>query len=106
MTRDKRYGTRRWKATRLRVLHRDRWACFVPGCGVSASVADHIEPVYPGMPNASFFNEANLRASCRHHNLRRGQVAQFERELAGEPVPERRNPLVTPLRLPRTPRIY
>jgi 5-methylcytosine-specific restriction endonuclease McrA len=85
MTRDKRYGTRRWKATRLRVLHRDLWACFVPGCGVSASVADHIDPVYPGMPSAWFFDEANLRAACRHHNLRRGHVAQFERELAGEP---------------------
>ena len=70
MKRDKRYGTRRWKATRLRVLHRDLWECFVPGCGVSASVADHIDPVYPGMPSAWFFDEANLRAICRHHNLR------------------------------------
>jgi 5-methylcytosine-specific restriction endonuclease McrA len=105
MTLDRRYGTRRWKATRLRVLHRDLWACFVPGCGVSASVADHIEPVYPGMPTAWFFDEANLRASCRRHNTARGVAARLQRELAGAPEPVRRHPLVAPFR-PSKPRIY
>jgi len=105
MKRDKRYGSRRWKATRLRVLHRDLWACFVPGCGVSASVADHIIPVYPGMPNSWFFDEANLRASCKRHNTARGVAARLERELAGEVEPARPNRLVTPFR-PRSPRIY
>jgi 5-methylcytosine-specific restriction endonuclease McrA len=105
MTLDKRYGTRRWKKVRLRVLHRDLWECFVPGCGVSASVADHIEPVYPGMPNAWFFNEANLRASCRRHNTARGVAARLQRELAGEAEPLPPNPLITPFRR-RAPRIY
>lgn len=84
MTRmDRRYGSRRWKATRLRVLHRDLWRCFVPGCQVTASVADHIIPVYPGMPDALFFDESNLRASCRHHNTARGVAARLDRELSG-----------------------
>ena len=101
---DKRYGTRRWKQTRLRVLHRDLWTCFAPGCPVSASVADHIIPVYPEMPNSLFFDEANLRGSCRRHNTARGVAARLERELSGEPEPEKRNPLVTPLR--KAPRLY
>jgi hypothetical protein len=83
MTLDKRYGTRRWKKVRLGVLHRDLWACFVPGCGVSASVADHIIPVYPGMPDGLFFDATNLRASCRRHNTGRGVAARLERELEG-----------------------
>jgi 5-methylcytosine-specific restriction endonuclease McrA len=102
---DKRYGTRRWKATRLRVLHRDLWRCFVPDCPVSASVADHIIPVYPEMPDSLFFDEMNLRASCKPHNTARGVAARLERELSGEPVPPRPNPLVSPFR-PTKVRIY
>jgi 5-methylcytosine-specific restriction endonuclease McrA len=88
---DRRYGSRRWKATRLRILHRDLWACFVPGCPQSASVADHIIAVYPEMPNSLFFDEMNLRASCKPHNTARGVAARLERELAGrsETPPER-----------------
>jgi 5-methylcytosine-specific restriction endonuclease McrA len=88
---DRRYGSRRWKATRLRVLHRDLWRCFVPGCPESASVADHIIPVYPEMPNSLFFDELNLRASCKPHNTARGVAARLERELAArsEAPPER-----------------
>lgn len=80
---DRRYGSRRWKATRLRVLHRDLWRCFVPDCPVSASVADHIIAVYPDMPDSLFFDEVNLRASCKPHNTARGVAARLERELAG-----------------------
>jgi hypothetical protein len=80
---DRRYGSRRWKQTRLRVLFRDLWRCFVPGCEVTASVADHIIAVYPEMPDSLFFDEMNLRASCKPHNTARGVAARLERELAG-----------------------
>ena len=80
---DRRYGSRKWKQTRLRVLHRDLWSCFVPGCPESASVADHIIAVYPEMPDSLFFDEINLRASCKRHNTARGVAARLERELAG-----------------------
>ena len=100
---EKRYGTRRWKATRLRVLRRDLWACWVPDCLVVASVADHIDPVYAGMPDARFFDEANLRASCKRHNTARGVAARLEREAGGLADPEPRNPLTAPLPRPRPP---
>ena len=103
MNMDRRYGSRRWKRVRLRVLHRDLWTCFVPACPVSASVADHIIEVYDGMPDGLFFDEWNLRASCRRHNTARGVAARLGRELEGEPAPLR-NPLVTPMR--KAPRLY
>lgn len=103
MTMDKRYGTRRWKRVRPRVLHRDLWA-WAGDCPVSASVADHIIPVFPEMPNGLFFDEMNLRASCRRHNTARGVAARLERELSGEAEPSKRNPVVTPLR--KVPRVY
>ena len=97
---DRRYGTRRWKRTRLRVMHRDLWLCFVPSCEVRASVADHVIPVYPGMPDALFFDERNLRASCRRHNTARGVAARLERELSGGNDAPPRNPLVSAWRTP------
>ena len=100
MTADKRYGTRRWKQTRLRVLHRDLWRCWVGACAVSASVADHIDPATPDMPNSQFFDEANLRASCKRHNTARGVAARLEREAGGLADPEPGNPLTAPLYRP------
>jgi hypothetical protein len=87
---DRRYGSRRWKQLRLSILHRDLWSCFVPACPVSASVADHIIPTYPGMPDAVFFDPLKLRASCKRHNTARGVAARLERELNGEADPEPR----------------
>jgi hypothetical protein len=76
LTRDRRYGLARWTKVRLRVLVRDAWRCrIVPGCTRPATVADHIEPVYPGMPDSLFFDPRNLRAACRDHNIARGFAA-------------------------------
>jgi hypothetical protein len=66
-----------------------------------ADVADHISPVYPGMPDSEFFSERNLRASCRPHNIARGFAAGLERDLAGAPETVTR-PRFGPARLPRT----
>lgn len=77
--RDRRYGTARWQKVRLGVLNRDLWVCrVVAGCPVHASVADHVIPVAPGMPNALFFDPGNLRAACRGHNLARGFAATLD----------------------------
>ena len=85
---DPRYRTKRWQRLRLQVLRRDLWACgIVPGCERYAGVCDHIVPVTDDMPDSLFFDPDNLRAGCRHHNVRRGHVAQFARELAGEADP-------------------
>lgn len=81
---DVRYGSRTWKRQRLRVLNRDNWICrVVPDCTVRASIADHILPVYPGMPDDLFFGLDNLRASCRRHNWARGVAARLDRESGG-----------------------
>ena len=81
---DKRYGTKRWQRVRLRVLQRDLWTCYVKGCGriVGRAHCDHISAVYPGMPDAEFYAESNLRASCQRHNVARGVAARLEREVS------------------------
>src|SRR5690349_19492290 len=69
---DRRYHTQRWQRVRRRVLERDNWACrIVAGCTTRASVADHIIPSYPEMPDSLFFDPANLRAGCKEHNVAR-----------------------------------
>ena len=91
---DKRYGTRKWKRVRLGVLVRDLYRCWVPGCPVSANVADHVMPASPDMPEWLFFDPSNLRASCKRHNLARGVAARLEQETRGVPDAPR-NPLVS-----------
>ena len=73
------------------MLIRDLWRCWVPECGGQANVADHISPVYVGMPDVEFYSESNLRASCRIHNIARGFSARLERDTGN--MPERRRPL-------------
>jgi hypothetical protein len=76
---DRRYRTQRWRRLREAVLRRDGYACrVVAGCQARATVADHVSPVYPGMPDDEFFDPRNLRASCRRHNLARGFAAQLD----------------------------
>ena len=87
---ERRYQVKRWRMLRLDVLRRDLWVCqVVPGCPVPAQVVDHISPVYEGMPDWEFFDPTNLRAACKHHNLRRGHVARFQQELGGVEVAAR-----------------
>jgi 5-methylcytosine-specific restriction endonuclease McrA len=76
---DRRYGLKRWQKLRLRILNRDNWVCrIVVGCTTRATIADHIIPVYPGMPDREFFDPNNLRAACRDHNLARAAAAKLE----------------------------
>jgi 5-methylcytosine-specific restriction endonuclease McrA len=86
---DPRYGSRRWKAARAAVLRRDLHTCrIVPGCTVKATVADHIQPAFPGMPDSMFYGLGNLRASCRRHNLARGFAASLDGTWVGNQGPE------------------
>lgn len=81
--RDPRYGSRRWQRVRLQVLNRDMWTCrIVEGCTERATVADHIHPVYPAMPDGMFFGMGNLRGGCRRHNIARGLAASLEETTA------------------------
>src|SRR5918996_169848 len=75
--RDARYSTARWQKVRRLVLDRDRWACFVPGCGNLGNVADHIEPATLDMSDALFYSPRNLRASCYGHNRARAWGLEF-----------------------------
>ncbi len=85
--------SRRWKALRLDILRRDLYRCqVVSGCEVRATVCDHIEPVYEGMPDWEFYDPMNLRAACMRHNTARGVAARLTRELGGmQEDPVRRN---------------
>jgi 5-methylcytosine-specific restriction endonuclease McrA len=63
------------------VLRRDAYVCRVSSaCPTPATVADHVVEVYPGMPDALFYDPTNLRASCSRHNTARGIAARLERE--------------------------
>ena len=79
---DRRYSTYRWRVkTRLPVLRRDRYRCWVVGCDRYADVCDHIDPVGPFTTDAEFFDQRRLRASCRSHNLARGYAGpDFEEQ--------------------------
>ena len=76
---DKRYNSRRWRErTRPRVLRRDMWRCqIVEGCRELGDHVDHINPVYPGMPDHEFYDVDNLRAACRLYNLSRFYADQL-----------------------------
>ena len=71
MAGDKRYGTIQWKRLRLAVLYRDGYVCQVggPKCVGRASTVDHITPVILG---GAFWDQANLRASCKPCNYASG----------------------------------
>jgi hypothetical protein len=84
---DRRYSSPKWKRVRLIVLDRDRH-CYVVNCPELANVADHILPVYPGMPDSEFYALTNLRASCKRHNTARGVAARLQREIEGGVAPE------------------
>ena len=60
------YASDGWKATRARVLARDRHRCSVEGCYNRAKVVDHIVSRRNGGTNA----DANLRSLCRDHDNR------------------------------------
>jgi hypothetical protein len=79
---DRRYKSSRWRRVRLIVLARDSYRCYVQHCMQYANHCDHINAVYPGMPDSEFFGPHNLRASCRRHNTARGVAARLEREVA------------------------
>lgn len=93
---DPRYGTGRWQRVRLRVLARDLHVCrSEPGCTVPATVADHIIPAHPGMPDELFFGESNLRASCRGHNIARGMAAKDAPDAVAAPQASHPSAVVT-----------
>lgn len=64
-----------WKKVRQRILQRDDWRCQIrnPGCTQNATEVDHILPVALG---GEWYDEENLRASCRACNLGRNRKAK------------------------------
>lgn len=80
---DRRYGSARWKRTRLLVMRRDGWRCWVPGCRREATVCDHIDGVTTATTDAQFFDVSRLRCSCRAHNLARGQLGNVDEPQLG-----------------------
>jgi 5-methylcytosine-specific restriction endonuclease McrA len=69
---DPRLRTAAWQSLRLVVLDRDLWQCQVKGDGCLgfAGEVDHIISTVDDP--ASFWDVANLRASCKRCNARRG----------------------------------
>ena len=82
--RDRRYGSRRWRALAIYVRRRDGERCWAAGCTRRGNVADHIRRVTPETTDAEFFDERNLRASCVNHNLARG-IAGDDASVSGTP---------------------
>lgn len=91
-------STRRWRRLRLAVLTRDAWRCQVPindrgeidpagrACLLPADTVDHLVPRALGGDDS----EANLRAACTPHNLRKG--GRLDGAARGRAGPRRRDP--------------
>jgi 5-methylcytosine-specific restriction endonuclease McrA len=76
---DRRYHHRRWSEIAKAILRRDMYVCRITeGCTERATVADHIIPSSPTMPDSLFFSPANLRAGCRACNLDRAAVQRMK----------------------------
>ena len=76
------YGSTDWKTLRLRVLQRDRYRCFMPGCTERAIIADHIV----SRRNGGSDGMSNLRSCCRTHDNRFKEDASGVRR-GGNPAP-------------------
>ena len=63
-----------WRKVRQKVLQRDDYRCQIRahGCTQIAQEVDHILPVALG---GDWYDETNLRASCRACNLGRNRKA-------------------------------
>lgn len=79
-----------WKATRQRILKRDRHLCqWMLGqtiCGTPANEVDHIIPAWRGGAD----DDSNLRSLCAAHHKRKsasegGQASQAKRIPRGRP---------------------
>lgn len=59
-----------WRKVRAQILQRDNYRCQIKGYGClhEATEVDHILPVSMG---GEWFDDSNLRASCRPCNLAR-----------------------------------
>lgn len=87
---DRRYNSARWRLCRAKVLKVAGGAptalCVWPDAPPHrADTANHKRPVYPGMPDAEFYDLANLEPLCRAHNLADG----FLRAGGSAPRPRR-----------------
>jgi hypothetical protein len=98
---EKRYGLQKWRQTSLAVRRRDHEQCFIPDCQKRGTVADHITPATPSMPDHEFYAFSNLRAACPFHNRRRGEALHFLAQ-AGEAagIPDVRPGGYRPVRTP------
>jgi hypothetical protein len=85
---DRRYSSYRWRKTRLAVLRRDGYRCWVRGSPQRGDVCDHIDAVTAATSDAEFYDPRRLRASCRNHNLARGYIGEaFEAQWGLTPRP-------------------
>lgn len=66
-----------WKATRLRILARDKWRCYV--CGQHATEVDHID-------NLGSESDDNLAAICPACHRRKSQSEAKESQLTRLPI--------------------
>lgn len=76
---DPRMSSWEWQQLRKLILARDAFRCQIRSscCRLTATEVDHIEPPIEG---GSFWDPANLRASCRPCNSTRG--GQLSRQRA------------------------
>lgn len=64
-----------WPRVRRTILARDNHTCQIclPGCTVTATTVDHIQPVALG---GAWYDPDNLRAACTHCNGELAKITQ------------------------------
>ena len=67
--------------TRLRILTRDGFRCFAPGCERRATICDHIL----SRRNGGSDDDGNLRSACSLHDNRIKEDASGQRRSGGRP---------------------
>ncbi len=73
-----------WRKLRLQILNRDGYICQInaPGC---TSIATQVDHIIPASQNGSWFDPANLRASCANCNNQRVDRTQNEKWRTARP---------------------
>lgn len=82
------YRSPQWQRLRLHVLERDGWRCRLQ-MAKCTEVADQVDHIVRPDDGGSFFDPANLRASCAWCNQSRGGSAGARKtnELKGDYPP-------------------
>jgi len=88
----------RWNVVRPAVLARDGYACQLRIPGVCTGIATQVDHIVSPLDGGAYWDDDNLRASCKSCNVHRGNVDQARRRRQQLVAAGKAAPLVAPSR--------